>query len=775
MFSFVVLPLVLALQSIPWRVNENNALLWDDKPYLPVGVRIAANPDQIKTVAELGVKDVILDVNGDGSGWEEAVKCAEENGLRYILSPIGMTPSSPYYAVEPQSYRIAKITESREVDVMIPGAQSALCILVTQRDSEIEKVERAIVVNGRLRLQIEPKNDLDHVLLIYPEVDDKQAVDYYEAFDRRRDNLIASIRNARPGPGFRGVLNPIGVRSEYPAGDSQQIPTSPLFRAELEDFLRRKYTTTETCLKSWAMNAPTISTFAEIARLVPLWSANRGISQMLDPVTDQLHPCENKKSRAWDDIHQVKRLASARRYDRLVTSLQSIARVPVVQEWEGWNGPYAASRIHLGGIGMRVGDLSTPVSLEEAGSAASTALAFSSPIWFLATDIEASNAKTMESLERAVRLAADLGARGWFMRFDGDAESARRVAAIAAQYSSDAAFTQWKPTALLFPYSAMNPARIMDIGGGKWWLPAPGSGTRLDLGNEFAGYRYSTEGRSFSAIWSLKGERRMLLHLLDGKFARVEGLNGFDPKPKVVKKGIEVTIGQTPILISGVTDAPIPDFAYKETLAYLERILTAIEKAGIESSEEKLEFRDSFNAFDRAPYPAYLALRRQLRRLNIVLGATIWLEGEVSREHSFSEPISTPGASGNSVLSLRPRLADPRNPYRANFTFGVRVNGAHEVYLGGKFPRGSWKDVTVRIGDQALSIQDGPINLYGSGYGWYRCGKLELGTGAVKMALEVSPTCVLDIDLDAIVLSPGTFVPDGVKTPEVKFDNRADN
>ena len=68
------------------------------------------------------------------------------------------------------------------------------------------------------------------------------------------------------------------------------------------------------------------TTFADLARLVPLWSGGRGVAYLWDPVTDKTYSCDKDRSQIWKDIEETVSLAATRRVQRLC-ALSPILRV----------------------------------------------------------------------------------------------------------------------------------------------------------------------------------------------------------------------------------------------------------------------------------------------------------------------------------------------------------------------------------------------------------------------------------------------------------------
>ncbi|HEY0866032.1 MAG TPA: hypothetical protein VGE01_01565, partial [Fimbriimonas sp.] len=310
-------PLISAAQrsgshaSAPWSISPSNALVWNGQPYTPVGAVIDNTAASAQRALAAGVKDVIVDAPAGGEGLAETVAGLEQGQMRYLLRVNSLAPLAPGIAVEPQSYRIMGINKARTVVVRLPNVTSALVVLAASRDGYVHSSQRVKTANGILSVDVQPKSDMDHVLLIYPVTEGLEMPDFWERLDSHRDVLLTSLRQAKPGPGFRGIVNPLGRTLFLPGKDFDFVPTSPAVQMEVAGFLENRYRNMTTAMRSWSMGGSGFSstdergqptaTFADLARLVPLWNGVRGIPQLWDPKTDKLYAVDSGRSSIWKD------------------------------------------------------------------------------------------------------------------------------------------------------------------------------------------------------------------------------------------------------------------------------------------------------------------------------------------------------------------------------------------------------------------------------------------------------------------------------------------
>jgi len=744
-----------------WSINENHTLIWGGQPYLPVGVRIQGNSADIAAAKASGVTDVIVELAASGAGWKEAFAALEAAQLRYIVAIDSLAPMARGFAVEPAGYRINGIFGERVISVKLPGALGAYALLVLRRDGSVIKSFRPPVENGLLQLKVEAGNELEHALLIYPEMRSLQQPDFWDALDQHRDNLLTSLKRNPPGPGFRGILNPMGALVNLPSSAAKFIPSSAYFRFELRQYLENKYKNVNTAMRAWSMSASSIDTFEELARCVPLWSGTRGLSLLWDPVAEQSAIVENKRSAAWGDIGEVIAMTTGKRYQRLVSAIRSVTDVPVVQEWAGWNPIYEGDTPPVDGVGYRTDGSSPTQILETASRAVSSVSRWRKPGWLISSSIELGS--DVGALNPVLTDLTSIGARGWFV---ANATPDMTKAVVASAALKDASPATYKPIPVYFPENALNPAMPQGLGGNRWWLPTPFAGDRLDLGSRLFAYRMRGPNDNYVAMWTAGEPRRVLLKVAAPKSFTFKSVDGTDPDPKITKKGLEVTVTSTPLLIYGPDEIPVPVEAQLEINDKFQRLMKVAEDRKANSSEENFLFRDAVSSFNTNPGGSYTTMRLQFLRLLYKLGSFTWIEAETSRPNTFSEVATVPGCSGSSVLALTTEIGSDIQTYQVEYNVPVKSTVEQEVWIAARIPAERRADLKVNIGGQIMGISGEPVSLYGLGYGWYRLGTTRLAGAMSKMQIEISSPKGADLALDTIVLFPGAFRPNGVFMPQ---------
>lgn len=750
-------------QPVAWSINSAKTLIWGGTPYMPVGLRVDGQPSAIQGAKAAGVQDLLVELPAGGTGWDDALKALEDNSMRYLIEVSSLAPMARGYAIEPQAYSVSGITTARRIEATIPGASSVLTLLVTKRDGNVERMTRRTLENGKLTIDVRPLNDLEHILLIYPEMRSLEQPDLWESMDEHRDTIVTSLKRHAPGPGFRGLVNPLGRTFALARNEIRFVPNNPYFRYELRTYLEKKYRNVDVAQRAWSLSANRYKTFDELARLCPLWAGTKGIPQVWDPSSDLLVPVDMRRSAIWRDIRDVISVAGARRYQRLTAAIRQATDVPVIQEWSGWAPAYEGDSIAVDGIGARITGNSPTQYVESASSAASTIYRWKNPGWLIATEMDPGNEP--QHWQALIEDLGSLGVRGWFGRTSSP-EVMKAIASIAAQKANDSSLSSYSSSAVYFPENALNPARAQRLPGGSWWLPSPASGNRVDLGTQFSGYRLADGINSFFAIWSNSGTVRVKLRTNKAKDLLFSSLDGTEVKPRNVKGGVEVTIGSVPLIIKGTDDIPVPEPAVQETIARFSAMMKLAEQRKLDFLEERYGFGDALAGLEVNPGGSFAAMRAWYWRMGTRFANYSWIEAEFSREHNFSEVMDRLGASSSRVLSLKTALEAYAQAHYADYTFLGRSEEELEVWIAAKIPPQTRSYVSITVGGQLLTIQGEGLSTYGDGYQWYRMGTTKVLPGTNKIRLAVDAPQGADLAIDSILLYPGTFRPNGIVPPD---------
>lgn len=771
LFLACLFPAAAALAQSPngsymgtqWQINDHHTLVWGGQPYMPVGQRVEGNPAEVSRASAAGVKDLLVDLPANGAGWSDTFAELNKNQEKFLIRINSLAPMATGIAVEPQGYRVSNITGAKHVEFALPDASSALVLMVNASNATVAKSKRVPIIDGKFVFDAPDLNGMPHVLIVYPEMKSLKQPDFWEGFDQQRDAVLSALKRNAPGAGLRGIVDPLGEIVSIPGTDSHFVPTSNYFRDELAALLTSRYHSLETATRAWQISAPTFKDFSEVSRLVPLWSGYRGVAELWDPATDRLYLVDNKRSAAWKDINDAILLAATRRFRALVSSIRQVTDVPVIQEWAGWAPPYDGGQISIDGVGVRASGRNPIAQIDSSCRAVSSLLRWSRPGWLIATDVDMGEGTPDMSLDQAVDQLAQMGVRGCFTK---------NVPSIR---SLDASMADVSPTALYFPQNATNPPMAQRLPGGIWWLPSPADGDRIDLGSKFAAYRFRDGNNSFTALWSPAGPQKTTLRFMDLKAPTFETIDGSDPKAKIVKGGIELTVSDVPLLIRNTQEIPVPDAAAEETANQFAALLKALGYERGAVSEEQYYFAEAAQAYTRFPGDSLTRMRIVLRASLIKVAPYSWIEAETSQDHNFSQISADAGCSGGRALVLDTKIT-PDGSFTANYKVQVRSTGDQEIWIAAKIPDEYRENVTVTVAGTPFKIAQVGASAYGDGYVWYRLGTIRLGGRETTMKVQVDAPNGADLGIDAIVLYPGVFRPSGVQMPllpEVKMDKGA--
>ncbi len=736
---------------IPWSINSGHSLFWNGAPYMPVGVRVDADPTDIASAAKAGAKDVIVDVSSGRNSWDEALVALDASKLRFLLRINSLAPMAAGYEISPQTYRMPGIVSPQLVSMPMPGAKSALAVVVLKRDGSVLKVERVPVVDGKFNYFVRPGNDLEHVLYAYPETSSLQQLDWWEGLDQHRDELMGMLRRAHLGTGIRGIVNPLGNLLSLPGNEVTLIPSSPYFQSEFRGALLGKYHNVDVLQRSWGMSANGLLTFEAFCKLVPLWSGSSGPALLWNPENNRTYPVETRRSSYWRDVVESISTSANRRFSRLVRAIRKVVDLPVVQEWNGWSSLYEGDQPTVDGIGSHILG-KTPGQIADAGSRpASTVLRQSRPVWQLATDVDP---------EAPLEDVASIGNRAVF--YSALTNAARKT--VVGQQFDEGLSTQ-ALTPLYFPENATNPAFAQRLPNGSWWLPGPFEGNRIDLGVGFSAYRLRGPQGVQIVMWAQRSGRYRL-RAKKPKLLGFRALDNSNPMPKLLPNGVELMVTTCPMIVTGTEECPVPEATYQATAAEFTELLKTSAEIHHDILEDRMFYGDYMKGYDTDPFSSITLMRQVNNRVAHKLGVVLWYEAENSRDTNFSGTSANTGCSGGSVLELRNPVVVPVSGFVASYPV-PSMPGKYDVWLAAKIPIDKRGDVFVIAGNQSFGLLTPPTGAYGTGYGWYKIGSIRTGGSSQTVKIIVNGLIPGDIAIDCIVLTQVPFEPDGLNHPVI--------
>ena len=96
----------------------------------------------------------------------------------------------------------------------------------------------------------------------------------------------------------------------------------------------------------------------------------------------------------------------------------------------------------------------------------------------------------------------------------------------------------------------------------------------------------------------------------------------------------------------------------------------------------------------------------------------------------------------------------------------ARYEGDQEIWVAARVPEDARKFLVLDVAGQKFAFADPPTSDYSSGYAWYHLGGVRLAKRTAKITVLVNPPDGVDLAIDAILLCPGKFTPNGITIPD---------
>ncbi len=772
MFS---LALAFQMATAPaWMVGPNLQYQWGGSDYLPIGVQCPFDIDLITKAKGAGVEDFNIEVPATSS-WKAVSD--ELNGKRFFITSNTAMPTATGFTVQPQSYRVNGIRNPQSITLALPGATKAFVVVALSRDASVISQKTFPVVNGVLKAELKAARDSDQVALVYPLGESMEMEDLWEKLDDRRDSVLRQIRSMGTQPGLRGIINPLGTTPYLSAQDNGFVPTNPMFQREFADYLEQKYRNLATLVKAWQLrgidsdftgkidNQGNIvdsgnsdrNAFVFAAKLIPLWNGTRGVNLMLNPAKDSTLMVEQRKSSYWRDLAECISSARARRVHRIMRSLRRESAVPILQEWSGWSWFFEAPDSELSGLTVKLSKLNPSGILSNVSGVLSSSLRTKRPAPLLVTDI----APTAENLQPTVlEELTGLGVRGVFLR----ATTPEQFGLIKAATPLTA---ESRPMGFFFPQNAMNPASPRKIAGNYWSLPSPADGNRIDLGPEIRCYAINNGAGNAFVMWSERTPIRLEYRFPEAKSALIRGVNNSVPDVTPSKTGIYMTLDIVPVVVSGVTEPPVPEIELVRMDQAVTQLLEWAESEHRDITTEVYDFRQYPELAKTSPYKALQSAQKTFRALASPGVGYTWLEWERSVDNTFSEVVADAGCSNGSFLSVRTPFGEQTGRIHASLGVTQRSSASLEVWVAARIPNPSDRArIQFRVGGQVLRFSGEPVNQYGSGFGWYNIGTTRLPSTKTEFRVEFTGISSTDVALDSVLFTPQPVTPNGTYLPQ---------
>ncbi|MBX3096130.1 MAG: hypothetical protein KF812_04650 [Fimbriimonadaceae bacterium] len=747
----------------PWTLQSTGTLAWAGTEYAPVGARIPGTASAIRESHAAGVPSVLIELPATGEGWSEALAALRETGQLFAVAITTPAPTAEVVLVEPDAYRQEEIQNGQSISFPVANGRDALIVVAAKNGGRRTEVRRVPVAGGRVNFAPQTHLTLPHVLIAYPVAESEGTLDLFDGLDSHRDTLLRTIKANDLGPNFRGLVNPMGEMPKVNAPRTA-IPVSPLFRTEFAAFLRQKYGSVQTLLKAWQVSASTYSRIDEAASLVPLWANGKGVDAAWDPRTDQVYNVDAASSAMWSDIREMMTIAAVRRMGRLADSIRGATNgAPVILDFDGMEGVSGRELALTDGIGAKGVIEGAHLLGRQFGAAAGAAFRRQTPAWFVGTDMTlAPDADKFSLIERL----ETMGMRAIFLR-PTSTLSLQDIALL----DFDREGLKLAPRFLPFPLEAQDPAEAGELPGMTWWLPAPVGGKRLRLGPQFNGYTLD-DGNYRTVLWSTTEPKPVKLIANEPANLKITTPDGQPVEVKVVRRGVEFTLPIFPVIIQGAAEPVVPAQSFEAASSAANIMLKQYAELSDPDGRDKVMFAQTIESFDRSPGLATQEMWTILDRLMKRGAPYIWMGATQITGLRMGGVVQRNGATSENVLRFAGRMGDAQAPGEADYRVTPRIAGGHEIWVALSGPASARESLVVQFGELTLTPEDGPVSFYGSSFGWYRVGTINLVPGEHQITVRIKPQLGDEILLDALVLSPLPFRPDGPRPPLSWMDDQ---
>ncbi len=831
-------------KKVRWEINDAHALLWNGVPYLPVGGTFtprslkdagadawAADQKRLSLFKEKGVLDLLIKPEGSLSHLPPAqlqrlVDFLDANGFRYGLAfGTGMETPLQSVVIKPNAYR-QEVVEGATSQFNVSDSTRALYFVIdlTEKDYRILNSGMVEVKDNAAVVPVElPAGISRAVTLLYPTKTpsaggDNALPDLWGGFDDYRDRLLAVLSQVKFGAGLRFFADPLAKSLSLAGEADYSVPLSDSFQLEFEAYLSRQYASFEDLKAGWDCLDIKLKSYADVARLIPLWANRRGAPYLFDPVSGVVTRVnDTNTSKWWDDFLQF-RAESVQGYMNSISATlkKQVAEVPVVYTWtqthpiflnsdreNGFDGLAISTRAGEAGALARV--LGPAYSLTEQSSRTS---------WAIVTQIEAGDrfgpsANGVQTASLKPKEEAGVTQNNLFYELD----KVRRVgykgffgvdlSETPAPKTANAPLTlpdeglvwlksygdkvalernaaRYAPNTLFFPNDKPGPARVGWVPGDSstLWLNGLKGGDALDWWPTVSGYTLRQGANLQYVLTSLQGSRKINLVTPNAKGARVTYPNGAPASVKLITKSqIEVTLDERPLIVTLTGGTLFPAEACTDIYLQFNALFQIGKQQKLPSVEterptlERTMFYIKRKNFESGYYQA----RSTVDELTYLTSPYIWLEGEAPfrNVHTLTEVATNPEASNGQYLRLSTPNAPGRLGYGARYNFNISEEGKYNLWMACSLPGPNTSPIRWRINSEPeqepreTRIQGAPY--LNERFGWILLGTAELKKGNNQnftfYVVDRAQNGDYNFAVDAILITKKPFVPNGRVRP----------
>lgn len=373
-----------------WFVNQENTLIWDGEPYIPIGgmfcsemtAQYGSNEEtnkknwqtdmsDLKIMIENGVTDIYLNPINKVPNWvmQFILDYIDELGLRYGLQ-YGCDDSNKkmnvFYIgansgrIEAEkiensvAYASAEMNRFNEMGTAVPICGQYIAVDENENVVENGKCTAEISKDGKLDFRAELKNGNSAKVYFTPffEKIAYMIMNYWDNGSEVKSSMKNFSENISLGDGFRMFVDPVANESGFYNQLECIRPYGENYNALFAEFLKEKYGTEEKLKTAWKCGD---IDFAAASGIIPLYTApenNAGVYYIycVDPETQRLYKLDGRNGVMWDDFLTFRDASFADFINSAADMLKTDTDVPVVLKNVWGYKDYFINRRTSGGI-----------------------------------------------------------------------------------------------------------------------------------------------------------------------------------------------------------------------------------------------------------------------------------------------------------------------------------------------------------------------------------------------------------------------------------------
>lgn len=352
-----------------WYINVHGALIWDGKPYVPVGAMYLSrwfmdfnsndiehneltwkdDLGRLRAMKQAGVTDLYLNPCKQWNEkpawvWQRFADMCEALGFNYGIQVTNQIKPLKAYHIAQDEYMVtihaggtAKAAISGTWNGRTDPDNTVLFAAFDPTTGKLVDVGRARVRQspGGIEAEATPKPGASAELNVHfiPEFTFQGDMhDYWSGIDDAyKAELDAFFGNLELGPNMRLWIDPLDNEQSF-RDMSRMLPHSPEFRAMFAAYLREKYVRVGEAVKAWAIAGAGKMDFDTLSRLVPLGKPDKDsdTGYVLDEASGGTFAVDLTKSTMWFDMLRFRDSSIAEFNNQVAEMIKRHHNVPVV-------------------------------------------------------------------------------------------------------------------------------------------------------------------------------------------------------------------------------------------------------------------------------------------------------------------------------------------------------------------------------------------------------------------------------------------------------------